>query len=79
MPISRWLKWVAWARFQGPLGGLGDDLRAADLAMRVAVTYTKPEGRHIAHFLPPGREPDDYLPWGIDLQPPPPPDPVEED
>jgi hypothetical protein len=78
MPISLWLKWVGWAKVQGPLGGLGDDLRHAELALQTSILGKAGEERHVGHFLPTGREPSDYLPWGIDVRPPV-PELVEED
>lgn len=74
MPISRWLKWRAWARSQGPLGTLAEDYRAADLALRTSISYTPEDKRTIAHFLPLWRKPSDYLAWGIDLGPDPGPE-----
>lgn len=67
MPISRWLQWVAWAKTQGPLGTLAEDLRAAEQAMRAALPYIPEEDRDIRNFLPSWRKPSDYLPWGLDL------------
>lgn len=79
MPVSRWLKWIAWAKTQGPLGALGDDLRHAELALRTSILGKPGEERKIADFLPFGRLPSDYLPWGIDLGPDPtPPEPVTD-
>ena len=73
MPISRWLKWMAWAKLQGPLGGLRDDYHAAEQAMWTAVPHTAEEDRNIPHFLPPWRRPSDYQPWisnwGPDMDP----------
>lgn len=63
MPVSLWLKWVAWAKFQGPFGGLRDDYHAADTAMRVSVPFTAEKDRHIAKCLPPWRRPSDYSHW----------------
>lgn len=69
MRLSVWLEWLAWARLQGPLGALGDDLRHAELAMRTSILGKAGEERKIADFLPFGRKPSDYLAWGLDLGP----------
>jgi len=69
MPVSRWLKWVAWARVQGPLGALADDFHAAKLLY--ANSVGPGDKRTLADFLPPWRKPSDYLAWGINLGPDP--------
>ena len=79
MPVSRWLRWIAWARTQGPLGALGADYRHADLALRTSIVGKQGEERDIRDFLPMWRKPSDYLPWGIDLGPDyKPPEPVTD-
>lgn len=65
--MSQWLKMLAWARIQGPLGALGDDYRHADMALRTSILGKPGEKRNIADFLPLWRLPSDYRAWGIDL------------
>ena len=68
-----WLKWVAWAKTQGPLGALGDDYRHAELVLRTSLLGKPGEQRDIRDCLPSWRKPSDYLAWGIDLGPDPTP------
>lgn len=70
MPIGLWLKWKAWFIFQGPPGGLGDDLRAAVVALESARPHIAEQERLLANFLPPlGRRTADFANWldfGVD-------------
>ncbi len=75
--MSQWLKMLAWARLQGPLGALGDDYRHAEQAMRTSILGKAGEQRKIADFLPLWRKPSDYRAWGIDLGPDPGPEEID--
>lgn len=59
---------MAWFRFQGPPGALGDDLRAAAVALEAAKPYIAESERRLARFLPAGRSPVDYAGW-LDFDP----------
>jgi hypothetical protein len=67
MPIRLWLKWMAWAKTQGPLGALGDDFRVMQLALAMAQPYLPEERRQLRTFIQPWRAPSDFRAWGIDL------------
>lgn len=66
-PISRWIEQKAWFLLQGPPGGLGDDFRAAMTALEAAKPYIPEKQQRWVYFLPPWRNPYDYVPWGVDL------------
>lgn len=64
MPISLWLKWRAWFKFQGPPGGLGADLRSASIALECAKPHIAEDDRVLARFLrATGRRTSDYAAW----------------
>ncbi len=56
------IKWEAWAKVNGPIGGLRADYLAAEAALRTAWSVDDGD-RHIGNFLPPWRRLADYRPW----------------
>lgn len=72
MPISLWLKWRAWWKFNGPPSGLRDDYLAADVALKSSAAIIDESQRHVSKHLPPWRRPSDYRFWvdfGEDIEP----------
>lgn len=72
--IGQWVQWKAWFKLQGPPGSLGDDLRAAGIALAAAQAGIAENDRLLKNFLPAGRTPSDYAGWldfGEDAEPEP--------
>ena len=57
---------MAWAKVNGPFGGLRDDYLAAQAALRTSGWSVDEDDRHLGTFLPPWRRLADYR-WWVDF------------